>query len=97
MFIMTNIAVNQDLVQVYDTKDGSNDTVRLSVVADQIKMKKLKVYGLGRLSDKYPKDAQALYSYGLYVSINESKEALATHYSQMGVPRNIARAKVGLV
>lgn len=96
MFIMTNVCVEKDLVQVYDTKDNTNDTVRLSIVAEQIHQKKLKVYGLGRLSSMTRSDSIPVSYFGIYVCPNEAKEAMATFFQQHGLSRQEALAKVGL-
>ena len=98
MFIMSNINIMQDLVSVYDTKDNTNDTVRLSILASQILNKRLKVYGVGSLAGMKRSDVIPVMQLGIYVSYNEAKEALATYYQQVyGITRQEARARVGLV
>lgn len=96
MFIMSNINIMQDLVSVYDTKDNTNDTVRLSILANQILSKKIKVYGVGSLAGMKRSDAIPVMQLGIYISYNEAKEALATYYQQLGMSRQEARKKVGL-
>ena len=44
MFILTNVDISSDLVQVYDTKDNTNDVVSLSAVAQQVLNKTIKIY-----------------------------------------------------
>lgn len=96
MFILTNIDVNQDLVQVYDTSDGSNDIIRLSVVAQNVTNKGLKIYGLGKLGMRVPGTSTVLQNLGVYVDVVEAKEAFATYYQQHGMPRQMARMRAGL-
>ena len=102
MFILTNIDVRQDLVQVFDTQDGSNDVIRLSVVAGNVTGKNLKIYGLGKLSSMRRQSAakqqmsQPITHLGVYVSVLEAKEAFATYYEQHGMPRPMARMRAGL-
>lgn len=96
MFILTNIDVRNDLVQIFDTDDGSNDVVRLSVTAKKIRGNKFKVYGLGRLTSKLRPNAQALEPLGVYVDVIEAREAFATYYQKSGMSRQAARARAGL-
>lgn len=96
MFILTNIDPRQDLVQVFDTEDGSNDVIRLSVVAQNVLKKGLRIYGLGKLSSRSRPTSQALPGYGVYVDAIESKEAFATYYQKHGMPRQMARQRAGL-
>lgn len=97
MFILTNVNIQSDLVQVYDTKDNSNDIVRLSIVAQQVLEKRIKIYGVGRLGTVKRKDIIPLEPYGIYICYNEAKEALVTFYMQHGFTREQAKARVGLV
>lgn len=96
MFILTNIDVRQDLVQVFDTQDGSNDVIRLSVVAGNVTGKNLKIYGLGKLSARKRQTSTPLPHLGVYVDVIEAKEAFATYYQKHGMPRNMARMRAGL-
>ena len=96
MFILTNIDVNQDLVQVFDTQDGSNDVIRLSVIASNVTNRGLKIYGLGKLGRQGRNTATPLPMYGVYVDVMEAKEAFATFYQQKGIPRHMARQRAGL-
>lgn len=97
MFILTNIDTDQDLVQVYDTEDGTNDVVRLSVAARNVRSRGLKIYGLGRLGGKLRPTSTPLTALGVYVDVTESKEAFATYFQKTGMSREQARAKAGLV
>lgn len=97
MFILTSINIPNDLVQVYDTKDGTNDVVSLSAVAQQVVNKSIKIYGIGCLASCKRKDAIPLQPYNIYISNVEAKEALATFYTQHGFTREQARQRVGLV
>ena len=96
MFIMTNVDISQDLIQVYDTKDNTNDVVRLSVLSGQILQKKIRVYGVSSLSSRRLSDAIPLVPYGICISYTEAKEAIASHYEKLGYARKDARAKAGL-
>lgn len=96
MFILTNIDIKKDLVQVYDTNDATNDVVRLSAIANQIVNGKIKVYGLGKLSSSRRLDIIPLSNYGLYVCYKDAREAFARHYQQKGYTRENALKAVGL-
>ena len=96
MFILTNIDTNQDLVQVFDTTDGTNDVIRLSVVAQNVLRKNLKIYGLGKIGNRMRGTSTPLPSIGVYVDIMEAKEAFATYYQNHGMPRQMARQRAGL-
>lgn len=97
MFIMTNINIPNDLVQVYDTKDGSNDIVRLSILSRAISQGTIKVYGIGRLTGVVRGDAIPVNAYGIYICYRDAKEALARYYQQKGYTREQALQTVGLV
>lgn len=96
MFILTNIDMRQDLVQVFDTQDGSNDVIRLSVVAGNVVNRGLKIYGLGKLANRRRPTSQPVPQLGVYVDVIEAKEAFATFYQKQGVPRQLARQRAGL-
>lgn len=96
MFILTNIDTNQDLVQVFDTQDGTNDIVRLSIVAPNVTNKGMKIYGLGKISQRLKPTATPIPSLGVYVDAIEAKEAFATYYQKHGMTREQARMRVGL-
>lgn len=96
MFIMTQVNINQDLIQVFDTKDNTNEYVKLSIIAGQVRNSKIRIYGVGKLSKSCRNDCIPIAPYDIYVSFNEAKEALATYYQQNGVPRAQARRQVGL-
>lgn len=97
MFILTNIDVRQDLVQVFDTQDGSNDVIRLGVVAGNVVSRGLKIYGLGKIGRAVKSTATVIPQYGVYVDVIEAKEAFATYYQQRGMPRQMARQRAGLM
>lgn len=96
MFILTNIDVRQNLVQVYDTDDGSNDVVSLSATASKIRGNRFKVYGLGKLSARKSQTSQPIDALGIYVDIVEAREAFATYYQKCGMTREAARIRAGL-
>lgn len=96
MFILTNVNISNDLVQVYDTKDNTNDVVSLSAVAQQVVNKTIKIYGIGLLESRKRKDVIPLEPYKIYICYNEVKEALVTFYMQHGYSREEARKRVGL-
>lgn len=97
MFILTNVDISSDLVQVYDTKDNTNDVVSLSAVAQQVLNKSIKIYGVGCLDSCKRRDIVPLVPYKIYICNNEAKEALVTFYMQHGFTREQAKARVGLV
>lgn len=76
MFILTSVSVNNDCVSVYDTSDNSNETVRLSVLASRIKNNSIKVCGVGNIESCTRADAYFVEYLGIYISVNEAKEAL---------------------
>ena len=96
MFILTNINAAQDLVQVFDTDDGTNDVMRLTVVAQNVVARNLKIYGLGRLGRTTRQSAIPLPQLGIYCDIIEAKEAFATYYQKHGMSRRDARIRAGL-
>lgn len=96
MFILTNIDTMNGLVQVFDTADGSNDVMRLGVVAQQVVYRKLKIYGLGKIGQRMKPTAQPIPQMGVYVDTIEAKEAFATYYQQHGMQRRDARIRAGL-
>lgn len=96
MFIMTNINIPNDLIQVYDTKDGTNDVVRLSMLSRQIVQGNIKVYGLGKLNTSNRAGTIPIYNYGVYVCYNDAKEAFARYYQKNGYTREQALKAVGL-
>ena len=97
MFILTNVSIEKNLAQVFDTKDGSNDLVRLNILADQVNNGKLKVYGVGRLVSMKRQDSVPIDKYNIYINMQEAKEALATQYMDRGMSKEQARKKVGIV
>lgn len=97
MFIMTNINIPNDLIQVYDTKDGSNDIVKLSILASQIIQGKIKVYGVGKLSNSSNRhDIIPIIPYDIYICYGDAKEAFARLYQKKGYSREQALKAVGL-
>lgn len=96
MFILTNIDMRQDLVQVFDTTDGSNDIIRLSTVANHVVNRGLKIYGMGKMNARKRQTASVIPQLGVYVDAIESKEAFATYYQKHGMTRQMARARAGL-
>lgn len=96
MFILTNIDARQDLVQIFDTSDGSNDVIRLSAVASQICNRGLKVHGIGRAGANKRQNVNVIPQLGVYVDVIEAKEAFAQYYQKHGMPRQMARARAGL-
>lgn len=96
MFIMSDINIPQDLIQVYDTKDSTNDVIRLSILASQITMGKIVVYGVGAVGTVAPKDAIPIPSYGIYISYTEAKKMFARMYMHKGYSKEEAYRAVGL-
>lgn len=97
MFLITSINVQNDLVRIFDTSDNSNDIISLSVIAGQILEGNLRVYGMGALKNARRSDAVVLSHLGIYVCLNEAKEALASLYMQRGLSKTDAYRKVGLI
>ena len=97
MFILTNVDISSDLVQVYETTANNIDVVRLRAVAQQVLNKSIKIYGIGCLDSCKRRDIVPLVPYKIYICNNEAKEALVTFYMQHGFTREQAKARVGLV
>ena len=96
MFILTNINIPNDVVQVYDTKDRSNDVIRLSIIAYQILNGSVKVHGLGVVNKSKSSTSVPIRNLGIYVDVQEAKEAMAKYYISNGMSAEKAYACLGL-
>ena len=96
MYILTNLDIPKDLVSVFDSSDGTNEVIRLSVLASKITSRKIKVYGLGSLAVRSRADIVPIEHLGIYVCNSEAREALATVMTQRGVQRSEAKRRAGL-
>lgn len=95
MFIMTSINIPNDMVQVFDTTDNTSDVVRLSILSRQIVNGRLKVYGLGSLSKVRRQDAMPIDMLGIYVCVQDAKDAMIKYYQKRGCTREQAIQMVG--
>jgi hypothetical protein len=94
---MTNISIQEDLIQVFDTKDTTNDTVRLSLLAPKLINGEIKVYGVGDLNKTNRRDIIPIPYLGIYVCYADAKQAIAKYYEKkMGYTREQALQAVGL-
>ena len=84
MFIVTNIDLNIGMIQVLDTKDGTDEIVSLDSIAKLVRAKKLKIAGLGvvgkttNLSKVMP-----IYNYGIYLDPDKAKSSLDEYYKKL--------------
>lgn len=96
MFILTNINIPNNIAYVYDTKDNTNEGIRLDILAYQVASGKLKVHGLSPLNKRKRADSITIPELNIAVSTQEAKEALASVYIKNGVDKHIAYNQVGL-
>ena len=95
MFIMTNVNIANDMIQVFDTSDRTTDVVRLSILSRQITSGKLKVYGLGSLAKVRRQDSIPIDLYGIYVCVQDAKDAMVKFYQRNGYTKEQAIQMVG--
>ncbi len=98
MFILTNINIDSNAAQVYDTTDNTVEGIALSVLADSVCKGYVKVYGISRQGSS---EARAVGSVqvnnlGIAINANSAKTALMRFYIQNGVSAAEARRRVGL-
>ena len=95
MFIMTNVNIASDAIQVFDTSDRTTDVVRLSILSRQIVNGSIKVYGLGNLAKARRQDAIPIEAYGIYVCVQDAKDAMVKFYQKNGYSKEQAIRLVG--
>jgi hypothetical protein len=79
MFILTGLVPEQNMAQVFDTSDKTNETICFSVLVQQIRAGRIKVKGLNtRGKGLY------LQPYNIYVDNEESQAQMAKFYQKIG-------------
>lgn len=98
MFIMTQINIQANAVQILDTQDNSCEVVNLSVIADRITNQNLVIRGMSSMdSPRSMRDSIPVYAYGIIVSFYDAREALCSYYMKNGIERTKAMQMAGLV
>lgn len=99
MFIMTGFKESTAEVRIFDTSDETNEIVSVYTVAEAIRARKMKVYGIGRLEGNtasMPPDAISYEVLGIYISVLTARKTLARYYIDKGMPQDRAFAMAGL-
>ena len=96
MFILTNIDVKTDRVQILDTSDLTNDIVSLGALSKKIRGNRFKVYGLKRQNNNTDQNLIIIPELGIAIDQREAREALARFYMENGLDKVSAYKKAGL-
>lgn len=97
MFIMTQINIQANAVQILDTSDNSCEIVNLKVISDRILAQNLEVRGMSSMKNpRHLQDLQPVYSYGIGVSFYDARCALCDYYQNNGVDKSRAMRMAGL-
>ena len=96
MFILTNISLEYNAVTVFDTSDGTLETVGLAQIAGDVASGKLKIYGLDKIEAKGRPDAIEMPMLGIKCSPTEARKALSRYYQSKGYSKVDADRTVGL-
>ena len=78
MFILTDFNIANDIVQVLDTSDMTNDFVRLSSLVNDILSNNLNVVGIYKTNEN--KNGVVIDSLGISIDTDKAKEELVKFY-----------------
>lgn len=74
MYILTAINRSKDLVSIFDTRDKTNESISLQIIANKVLKKELFIYGIHRLDDA--EGCNIFPEYGVAVCESEASRAM---------------------
>ena len=79
MFILTNFDIDAGVVQIFDTKDNTNECISLNRVARLVRSRKLSVKGIGIIGKSF-KTGIPIMNYGVYLNPDEAQTYIKRYY-----------------